>query len=87
MTVQHGPSANNCSTNEFTRQTKILTKTCNNFSNVIPLHIYPQHPQTEDPIISYTGINPPQDRMQHCAKALYHFIRGTNPAEGRTRMI
>lgn len=46
--------------------------------------MYPQRP---DPIITYTGGHPPVGRLQHFAKALYHFISGTNPAGGYTRLI
>ena len=49
--------------------------------------MYHQHPHSEDPIITYTGAYPHVGRVQGFAKALYHFITGTNPAGGYTRMI
>lgn len=59
----------------------------NNFFNILPLRMYPQHPDSDDPIITYTGAHRPVGRLQEFAKALYHFITGTNPAGGYTRMI
>ena len=44
--------------------------------------MYPQRAHNEDPIITFTGAYPPVGRVQEFAKALYHFITGTNPAGG-----
>lgn len=73
--------------NEFTRQTMILAKICNKFSGVLPLHLYPQGPHSEDPIITCIGAYPPAGRVLEFEKALYHFITGTNSAGGYIRMI
>ncbi|VAH17038.1 unnamed protein product [Triticum turgidum subsp. durum] len=73
--------------NEFARQTMILAKICNNFYDILPLRMYPQRPTSSDPIITYTGAHRPVRRMEEFAKSLYHFITGTNPVGGYTRMI
>ena len=73
--------------NEFTRQTMILAKICNNFFDILPLCMYPQRPDSDDPIITYTGTHRIVGRVQELAKSLYHFITGTNPAGGYTRII
>ncbi|KAM3224300.1 hypothetical protein ACQJBY_057597 [Aegilops geniculata] len=77
----------NTQQNEFARQTMILTKICNGFFDILPLRMYPQCPDSDDPIITYTGTHPPVGRMQELAKSLYHYTTGTNPAGGYTRMI
>ncbi|XBI42354.1 hypothetical protein VPH35_126696 [Triticum aestivum] len=73
--------------NETTIQTVILAKICNSFFDILPLHIYPQCPDSDDPIITYIGAHPPVGRVQEFAKSIYHFITGTNPAGGYTRMV
>ena len=73
--------------NEFARQTMILAKICDGFFDILPLRMYPQRPDSDDPIITYTGAHPPVGLMQELGKTLYHFITGTNPAGGYTRMI
>ncbi|XBI32547.1 hypothetical protein VPH35_055986 [Triticum aestivum] len=70
--------------NKFARQTMILAKICNNFFDILPLCMYPQRSDSDDPIITYTSAHPP---LQEFAKSLYHFITGTNPAGGYNRMI
>lgn len=56
--------------NEITRQTMILAKICNNFFDILPLRMYPQRPNNDDPIITYTGANPPVGRVREFAKSL-----------------
>ena len=73
--------------NEFARQTMILAKICNGFFDILPFCMYPQRPDSDDPIITYTGTHRLVGRVQELAKSLYHFITGTNPAGGYTRMI
>ena len=64
----------------------ILAIICNDFSDVALLRMYPQRPQSDDPIITYKGAKTPVGQVEEFAKALDYFI--TNYLTGGyTRMI
>ena len=67
---------------EFARQARIPAQICDNYSDVVPLHIYPNHPDSNDPIITHNGAHPPMGRPQwyisnvsiifYCSMLLYY---------------
>ena len=72
---------------EHMNRMNALARICYRFSDILPFQGSLSRRRSAVSSVSYSGLKPPQTRVEQLASDIYHFFTGTNLAGGRTTWL